>query len=196
MSSQTTTQQTTPAPTATETALMNNELAVNQAGQAGTIANQGYAQNLQGLLMTGQALPGYLSTLPGGVSTGQSMNEAALGNQSVATQYQQMGGLDSGSAAQAMAGNTANTLNTNAQFNIENLAQLMNLASGNAYQNVGNSSSNSSMLGSQSGALASTSGTSTVFANPFSQMISAASALNGAGGSTSSAGGVASSFAL
>lgn len=158
-----TTTQTTAQPTSTESNLMSNELAISNAGLQGTIQNQGYAQNLQGLLMTGQNLPGYLSSLPGGISQGQSMNEAALGNQNVATQFQQMGGLDSGSAAQAMAGNTANILNTNAQFNVQNLAQLMNLASGNAYQNVGNSSSNNSMLGQQSGALAG----SSVSSNPF-----------------------------
>lgn len=185
MGSSTTTQQTTAQPTATESALMGNELAVSNATQAGTIANAQSAQGLQGLLMAGQGLPGYLSQLPGGVSQGQSMNEAALGNQSVATQYQQMGGLDSGSAAQGLAGNAANIINSNSQFNIENLAQLMNLASGSAYQNVGNTSSNNSMLGSQSGALAGSSGSSTIFANPFSQAISAVgavgSAMSGAG---------------
>lgn len=160
-----TTTQNTPTPTSTESNLMSNELSLSNAALPGQIQNQGYAQNLQGLLMTGQALPGYLSSLPGGVSQGQSMNEAALGNQSIATQYQAMGGLDSGSAVQSMAGNTANTLNQNAQFNTENLANLLNLASGQAYQNAGLSSSNNSMLGSQSGALASTNQTMTQ--NPF-----------------------------
>jgi hypothetical protein len=167
MSNTTTTQQSTPQPTATETSLMNNELAVSNAGLQGTIQNQGYAQGLQGLLMQGKPLPGYLSSLPSGVSQTQSMNEAALGNQSTATSFQAMGGLDSGSAAQAMAGNTANTLNTNAQFNVQNLAQLMNLASGNAYQNVGNSSANNAMLGQQSGALAGNAVTSNPFLNSF-----------------------------
>lgn len=165
MSTVTTSQQTTPQPTGTESQLMSNELSLSNAALPGQIQNQGYAQNLQGLLMTGQSLPGYLSGLPGGVSQNQSMNEAALGNQSIATQYQAMGGLDSGSAAQAMAGNTANTLNSNAQFNVENLANLLNLASGQAYQNAGLSSSNNAMLGSQSGALASTNTTNTT--NPF-----------------------------
>lgn len=165
MGNTTTTTQTTPQPTATESNLMSNELALSNAALPGQIQNQGFAQNLQGLLMTGQALPGYLSTLPGGVSQNQSMNEAALGNQSIASQYQAMGGLDSGSAAQAMAGNTANTLNQNAQFNVENLANLLNLASGQAYQNAGLSSANNSMLGSQSGALASTNQKS--MQNPF-----------------------------
>lgn len=164
----TTTQQSTTAqPTATESALMNNELQVSNAALPGQIANTQSAQGLQGLLMTGQALPGYLSSLPGGISQNQSMNESALGNQSVATQYQAMGGLDSGSAAQAMAGNTANTLNSNAQFNVENLANLLNLASGQAYQNAGLTSSNNQMLGTQSGALAGTTSNSTVTQNPF-----------------------------
>lgn len=179
MGSQTTqtTQQYTPTPT--ETALMNNELNISNATQAGTIANDLTAQGLQSSLMQGQALPGYLSSLPGGVSNSQSMNEAQMGLQGLSTQFQQMGGLDSGSYAQAGANSFANTLNTNAQFNIQNLAQLMNLASGNAYQNVGNTASNNSTLGQQSGALAGSSSSSTIFANPFSQAISAAGALNG-----------------
>lgn len=158
-------QQYTPTPT--ETQLMNNELSLSNAALPGQLANQGYAQNLQGLLMNGQNLPGYLNTLPGGVSQGQSMNEANLANQGIATQFQAMGGLDSGSAAQSLAGNYANTLNQNAQFNIENLAQLMNLASGNAYQNVGMIGNNNAMLGTQSGALASSSGKSSQTSNPF-----------------------------
>lgn len=160
-----TTTQTTSQPTGTESQLMNNELQLSNAALPGQIQNQGYAQNLQGLLMTGQPLPGYLNNLPGGVSQGQSMNEAALGNQGIATQFQSMGGLDSGSAAQSLAGNYANTLNSNAQFNVQNLAQLMNLASGNAYQNSALSSANNQMLGTQSGALAATSSTAT--SNPF-----------------------------
>jgi len=165
MSTTTTTQQQTAQPTATESSLMNNELAVSNAALPGTISNTQSAQNLQGLLMNGQSLPGYLSSLPGGVSQGQSMNEAQLGNQGVATQFQSMGGLDSGSAAQAMAGNYANTLNSNSQFNVENLANLLNLASGQAYQNAGLTSNNNSMLGSQSGALAGSNQTNTT--NPF-----------------------------
>ena len=179
MGSQTT--QNTYQPTSTENQLMSNELQYSNAGLQGSIQNQGYAQNLQGLLMTGQGLPGYLSSLPGGISQGQSMNEAALGNQSIAAQTQQMGGLDSGSGQQMQAANTANTLNTNAQFNVQNLAQLMNLASGNAYQNVGMGSSNNYMLGSQSGALAGSN--SQLFANPFSQAISAVNAVGNIAGS-------------
>lgn len=163
----TTNSSSTPNATPTDLALQGNELALSNAALPGQIQNTGYAQNLQGLLMTGQNLPGYLSSLPGGISTAQSMNEASLGNQSVATQFQQMGGLDSGSAAQAMAGNAANTINSNATFNVENLANLLNLASGQAYQNAGNATTNNSQLGQMSLGLTGSSGTSSVSSNPF-----------------------------
>ena len=165
MGNTTTTTQSTPQPTATETALMQNELKLSNAALPGQIQNQGYAQGLQGNLMQGQALPGYLSGLPGGVSQGQSQNMAQMGLQGMAPQFQAMGGLDSGSYAQAGANAYANTMNQNAQFNVQNLAQLMNLASGNAYQNVGMTSSNNAMLGQQSGALAGN--TTTMTQNPF-----------------------------
>lgn len=186
MGSSTTNSQTTPQPTATETSLMNNELNISNATQQGTINNDLQAQGLQSALMSGSALPGYLGSLPGGISNAQSQNEAQMGLQGLSTQFQQMGGLDSGSYAQAGANAYANTMNQNAQFNIQNLAQLMNLASGNAYQNVGNTASNNATLGQQSGLLAGTSSTSTMFANPFSQAISA---IGAAGSAASGAGG-------
>src|ERR1700741_5251076 len=158
MTSTTTNQSQSYQPTPTETALMNNELTLSNTALPGQLQNQGYAQGLQGLLMTGQNLPGYLSALPGGISQGQSMNEAALGTQAGAVTAQSMGGLDTGSYQQSTANAAANTLNQNAQFNVQNLAQLMNLASGNAYQNVGMTSSNNAMLGQQSGALAGSTG--------------------------------------
>ena len=158
---------------------MQNELQLSNAGLPGQIQNQGIAQGLQSNLMQGQALPGYLAGLPGGVSQGQSMNEAQMGLQGLSTQFQQMGGLDSGSYAQAGANSYANTLNSNAQFNVQNLAQLMNLASGNAYQNVGMQTANNQMLGQQSGALAGSSGSGTVFANPFQTAFQGIGALSG-----------------
>ena len=129
MGSSTTTQQQTYQPTSTENALMGNELAVSNAALPGQIANTTQAQGLTSSLLQGANLPGYLNTLPGGVSPGQSQNEAQMGLQGLSTQFQQMGGLDSGSYAQAGANAYANTLNSNAQFNVENLANLLNLAS-------------------------------------------------------------------
>lgn len=178
MGSQTTTQQTTPQPTSTETALMGNELSLSNAALPGQIQNTIQSQGLIGNLLQGGNLPGYLNNLPGGVSQAQSQNEAQLGLQGLATTFQSQGGLDSGSYAQAGANAYANTLNSNAQFNVENLANLLNLASGQAYNNAGTTSQNNSALGSQSGALAGTSGTSTIFANPFSQAISANNSIN------------------
>lgn len=180
-------QNTSYQPTPTETALMGNELQLSNAALPGQIQNQGYAQGLQGSLMQGQALPGYLNSLPGGISQGQSQNMAQMGLQAIAPQFQAMGGLDSGSYAQAGANAYANTLNSNAQFNVQNLAQLMNLANGNAYQNVGMSTQNNQMLGQQSGALAGSSSYGSQTSNPFLQslysgmggMLSGANSANG-----------------
>ncbi len=172
MSTQTTQQQSTQyQPTPTEQALMSNELQLSNASLPGQLRNIGQAQGLQSNLMSGQALPGYLNTLPGGVSQGQSQNEAQLGLQALAPQFQSMGGLDSGSYAQAGANAFANTLNQNAQFNVQNLAQLLNLANGNAYQNVGQAGTNNQVLGQQSGALAGSTTRGVATQNPFLQSL-------------------------
>lgn len=168
----TTSQQNTQyQPTSTETALMNNELQLSNAALPGQLRNQALGQGLQSSLMQGQALPGYLGSLPGGISQGQSQNMAQMGLQALAPQFQAMGGLDSGSYAQAGANAYANTLNQNSQFNIQNLAQLMNLANGNAYQNVGMTGSNNAMLGQQSGALAGSTTRGSQTSNPFLQSL-------------------------
>lgn len=164
-------QNTQYTPTPTETSLMNNELQLSNAALPGQVANTQQSQGLIGQLLQGGALPGYLSGLPGGVSQGQAQNEAQLGVQGLATQFQGMGGLDSGAFAQAGANSYANTLNQNAQFNVQNLAQLLNLASGQAYQNSGLVQSNNSGLGAQSAALAGGSSHLTNTTNPFLQSL-------------------------
>lgn len=188
---------TTYQPNPTESALMNNELQLSNAALPGQLQNIGQAQNLQSSLLTGQNLPGYLNMLPQGVSQGQSMNEAQLGLQALAPQFQAMGGLDSGSYAQAGANAFANTLNSNAQFNVQNLAQLLNLASGQAYQNVGNAATNNSTLGQQSGALAGQNSRSTLNQNPFLNSFYSGLGTQASGnGSSNSTGGIMSLAAL
>jgi len=161
MGSSSTTQQSTPQPTANDTALQANELQLSNAALPGQIQNTLQSQNLQGDLFSGQPLPGYLNGIQNGVSQGQSMNEAQMGLQGLSTQFQGMGGLDSGSYAQAGANSYANTINANSQFNVQNLAQLMNLAAGGSYNNSQQVTSNNQMLGSQATALASSSGSTT-----------------------------------
>lgn len=163
----TSSQNTNYTPTPTETALMGNELQLSNAALPGQIQNTLQSQNLTSQLLQGGALPGYLNMLPGGISQAQSQNEAQLGLQALAPQFQAAGGLDSGAYAQAGANAYANTLNANAQFNIQNLAQLLNLASGQAYNNSNQVISNNQMLGTQSGALAGSSTSSRQTSNPF-----------------------------
>lgn len=170
MSTNTTSSQNTNyTPTPTETSLMGNELSLSNAALPGQIQNTTQSQSLISQLLTGGSLPGYLNSLPGGVSQAQSQNQAQLGLQGLAPQFNAAGGLDSGSYAQAGANAYANTLNQNAQFNIQNLAQLLNLASGQAYNNQGQVTANNSALGSQSGALASSSSKGVMTQNPFLQ---------------------------
>ena len=173
---------------------MNNELSLSNATIGQQTSNTQQALGLQSLLYSGQPLPGYLSSLPGGVSNAQSQNEAQMGLQGLSTQFQQMGGLDSGSYAQAGANAYANTMNQNAQFNISNLGNLMNLAAGGSYNTTGALSSNASALGQQSGALAGTSSSSTVFANPFQEMLGLGQSAIGAAGAASTGGTIASGF--
>lgn len=156
-------------PTSTETALMGNELQLSNAALPGQIQNTQQSQGLISQLLTGGSLPGYLNNLPGGVSNATSLNEAQLGVQGLASQFNQAGGLDTGSYQQAGANAYANTLNQNAQFNVQNLAQLLNLASGQAYNNQGQVTANNGALGSQSGALASSSSNIALTSNPFLQ---------------------------
>ena len=194
MGSTTTSTSTTPQPTATDLALQQNELNISNATNQGSINNALQAQGLQSSLMGGTALPGYLSSLPGGVSQGQSMNEAQLGLQGLSTTAQSMGGLDTGSYQQAGANAFANTLNSNATFNVQNLAQLLSLASGNAYQNVGNAANNNSQLGTLATSLTGTTGTSTTSANPFAEILGLGSSALSAAGSASTSGNIWSGF--
>jgi hypothetical protein len=169
--STTSNQNTNYTPTPTETALMGNELQLSNASLPGQIGNTLSAQGLQSSLLQGKSLPGYLNTLPQGISQGQSQNMAQLGLQALAPQFNAAGGLDSGSYQQAGANAYANTLNQNAQFNVQNLSQLLNLASGSAYQNVGNAATNNQVLGQQSGALAGSSSRGSQTSNPFLQSL-------------------------
>ena len=136
-------QTSTPQPTANDTALQNNELQLSNAALPYQLQNQTQAFGLQNNLMSGNALPGYLGAEPAGanvytngsvpqanaygtnpyagqVSQVQAQNEAQLGLQGLATQFQGQGGLDTGAYAQAGANAYANVLNQNAQFNASN----------------------------------------------------------------------------
>jgi DNA-binding CsgD family transcriptional regulator len=154
-----TTQQSTP--TAEETALNQLQLGqaqamdpmqrqINQSG--GTLINQ---------LLTGQQLPGYLNTLPGGIDENTTQG---IVNQSLRDVYSQgnVQGIGDSGTMQSVAARTAGDIRLSAQeFNLQNLMQLLNLASGQAAQNQNIAGSTVNSLGSRLAGLRSTTGTST-----------------------------------
>lgn len=126
---------------------------------AGTLVNR---------LLTGQSLPGYLNTLPGGISPDVTQTIVDQSLRDLYPQFQSSGILDSGVAA-SIAGRTAGDIRASAeQFNIQNLQQLLNLAVGGQAQVQQPMLNTTSQLGGRLAGLRTTSSTSTVTAmNPF-----------------------------
>ncbi len=205
MGSSTTVQNSTstPQPTANDTALQANELALSNAALPYQKQNQTQAFGLQSNLLSGSTLPGDLAPEPQGataftngyvpqagaynsgatplaalsssgatpqaniynngyngqVSDIQAQNEAQLGLQGLATQFQGMGGLDSGEYAQAGANAYANTLNQNAQYNATNALNNQQFNTGalnqgsqfNAANNLQNNQFNASQFNTNAG---------------------------------------------
>jgi hypothetical protein len=151
---------TTPTPTAEETALNKLQLEEFQASSPARRALTQSGLNLGNLLLTGQPLPGFLSGLPGGISpeVTTSITDQAL--RDVNTQLAASGAgtfLESG-ASQAIGARTAGDIrNQAAQFNLQQLAQLLNLATGQGQAvPLGFQSNLSGQLGGQLAGLRST----------------------------------------
>lgn len=135
-STQTTVQNTTstPTPTAEETRLNQLDLQAREKNQQGLIDVQGNSLNLANLLLRGMGLPGYLQNLPGGINEDVTQSIVDKSLRDIKPSFQQGGILDSGVAA-SIAGRTAGDIRRNsAEFNVNNLLQLLNLATGNAAQ--------------------------------------------------------------
>ena len=135
-STQTTVQNTTstPTPTAEETRLNQLDLQAREANQQGTIDIQKNSLNLGNLLLQGLQLPGYLGSLPQGISPQVTDELVQQSLRDIKPSFQQGGILDSGVAA-SIAGRTAGDIRLNsAQFNLQNLQQLINLAVGGQAQ--------------------------------------------------------------
>jgi len=130
-----TNQTTTPTPTAEETALNKLQLEQAQQAQPGVLQANQSSLNLINQLLTGQALPGYLNTLPGGISPDVTQGIVNQSLRDVGSNMNFQGILDSGTAA-SIGARTAGDIRLSAEeFNLQNLMQLMNLASGQAAQN-------------------------------------------------------------
>lgn len=124
----------TPTPTPEETRLNQLDLQAREANQQGTIDIQRNSLNLGNLLLQGMNLPGYLQGLPGGISPQVTDELVQQSLADIKPSFQQGGILDSGVAA-SIAGRTAGDIRLNsAQFNLQNLMQLLNQAIGGQAQ--------------------------------------------------------------
>jgi hypothetical protein len=128
-------QQTTPTPTAEETEMNKLALERERAGQQGMIDIQQSGLSLGNQLLQGNAnLPGFFSSLSGGINedvTGQIVQNSL---KDIYPQFQQSGIMDSGVAA-SIAGRTAGDIRMNAaEYNQQNLFNLLNLAFGGQAQ--------------------------------------------------------------
>jgi hypothetical protein len=141
-----------------------NELQFNQMQEFDPIQRQlnANAGNLVNQLLTGQSLPGYLNTLPGGISPEVTQHIVDQSLRDLYPQFQSSGILDSGVAA-SIAGRTAGDIRASAeQFNIQNLQQLLNLAVGGQAQVQQPMLQTTSQLGSRLAGLRSSTSTQTI----------------------------------
>lgn len=124
----------TAAPSAEETRLNQLDLQLREQNQGALGDVQSNSLNLANLLLKGQNLPGYLNTLPGGISEDVTQNIVDKSLRDIKPSFQQGGILDSGVAASVSGRAAADIRRNSAEFNINNLLQLLNLATGNAAQ--------------------------------------------------------------
>lgn len=153
----------TPAPTAEQTRLNQLDLQLREGNQQGMADMQASGLNLGNLLLKGMQLPGYLQGLPGGISPEVTQGLVDQSLRDIAPSFQQSGLLDSGVRASISARTAGDIRNQSAQFNLQNLSQLLNLALGGQAQVQQPQISQAGMLGQRLAGLNSVSqqGTST-----------------------------------
>jgi len=159
-------------PTAEETRLNQLDLQLREQGQEGLGRVQASGLNLSDLLLRGLNLPGNLEGLPGGISEGVTQDLVNQSLRDIKPGFQQGGILDSGVAASVSARTAGDIRRGSAEFNINNLMQLLNLAVGGQAQVQQPILAQSQALGGRLAGLRSINqtgtGTSTVKAmNPF-----------------------------
>jgi len=163
----------TSTPTAEEKELNRLLLERVKAAQPGQLELQGNALNIANQLLLGEPLPGFLEGLPGGLDEESVSNLVGQSLEDVGSFGNQFGILDSGTI-QEVGTKTAAEIRAGAkQFNIQNLAQLLNLAVGGQAQVQAPLFSQSGQLSQNLAGLRTTvgSGTSSLstnfFSNPF-----------------------------
>lgn len=127
--------------------------------------------NLVNSLLTGGNLPGNLQGAMG-INENQTQSMVNQSLKDIYPQFQQAGILDSGTAAQIASRTAADVRNSNTQFNVQALQQLLNQAIGGSSNLSQSTTSQNSVLGSQLSGLRSInqSGSysgSTIGMNPF-----------------------------
>lgn len=130
-------QQTTIQPTAEETELNRLRLEREKSLDPSILSTQQQGLDLIGQLLSGGEqgqLPGFLAGLPGGISPGvtQDIVDRSLGD--VRAGLQGRGLLDSGVRSELEARTSADIRTQSAQFNLQNLQQLLNIAVGGQAQ--------------------------------------------------------------
>lgn len=125
-----TNQTTTPSATPEQTEMNKLQLQQFKDLQPQSTAMQQSGFTLGNNLLNGQPLPGYLNGLPGGIdkATQDSIVQESL--RQITPQFQQGGILNSGAAASISARTAGDVYRNSAQFNVQNLQQLLNLAVG------------------------------------------------------------------
>jgi len=160
-----TNQQATATPE--ERALLASQGRIQSAGENDQIAMNRNASNLVNQLLTGSALPGYLSGSMG-INEQQTQGMVDQSLKDLYPMFQQSGILDSGVAASIASRTSGDIRNQNAQFNVQSLQQLLNLAIGGQASVQAPMNQNAAQLGNSLAGLRTYNGTSTVKAmNPF-----------------------------
>jgi hypothetical protein len=128
-------QTSTPTPTAEETALNQQYLKEYQASAPGRMQAQQSGYGLINQLLMGGGLPGYLSSLSGGISPQTIAEQSTNYAMKAMPGMQSLGILDSGEALRSISKGIATDINLpSQQFNQNQLLQMLNLASGQAAQ--------------------------------------------------------------
>jgi len=156
-------QSSSATPTAEETAL--NQLRLGQLQETAPYETEAIKSGLtlSNLLLGGQPLPGYLGGLPLGIGEDQTQSMVNSALRDITPGFQSSGLLDSGVRASISARTAGDIRNQNAAFNVQNLQQLLNIATGSQAQPLQAPMNYSSQLGASLAGLRSTntSGTTT-----------------------------------
>lgn len=168
-------QQTTVAPTAEETEFNKMALERQRAFQPWAMKLDETGAARMSELLGGEPMPGYLGKLPGGISPELTSEMAGRAIEDITPSFQKSGILDSGTAASISARTAGDIRLGSAEFNLQNLLQLLNLGVGGQAQvqqgtSVAGGTLSSALAGLRSTSTTGTSQGTSVFAyNPFQE---------------------------